>query len=253
MTSVLSWWLMAMIMYPDVQKRMHDELDRVVGRDRLPTFEDCENMPYLQAMVREIIRWRPIDPLGLPHTTSEDIWYNGYFIPKGTMLVPNVWAINRNPATFGADAHHFNPARHLDKNGKLGPAPADTKEEGHVSFGFGRRVCPGRFFANKMLLINLVLLAWATNIDGERGPDGEFIGLDVDGYIDEGIVVYVLLSRLLSISELIDYAQSPGPLCLQSCTAISEVAVDAAGDLGGAEPAGLLGERQLTTDERSLR
>ncbi|KAK0622811.1 cytochrome P450 [Immersiella caudata] len=189
MTGVLSWWLMAMILYPDVQKRMHDELNRVVGRDRLPTFDDCDNMPYMQAMVRETIRWRPIDPLGLPHNTSEDIWHNGFFIPKGTMLVPNVWAINRDPGVFGEDAHLFNPARHLDKNGKLGPAPADTKEEGHVSFGFGRRVCPGRFFANKMLMINMVLLAWATNIDGERGSDGKLVPFDVDGCIDEGIVV----------------------------------------------------------------
>ncbi|KAK1834410.1 cytochrome P450 2U1 [Podospora conica] len=189
MTGVLSWWLMAMILYPDVQRRMHAELDAVVGRDRLPTFDDCERMPYLQAIVRETIRWRPIDPLGLPHTTSEDIWHNGMFIPRGTMLVPNVWAINRDPAIFGDDAHHFNPARHLDEHGQMRPAPADTKEEGHISFGFGRRVCPGRFFANKMLLVNMALFAWATSIDGERGPDGSFVGLDVDGCIDEGIVV----------------------------------------------------------------
>lgn len=106
------------------------------------------------------------------------------------MLVPNVWAINRDPEIFGPDAHHFNPARHLDeKTGTLKPGPPGTKDEGHVSFGFGRRICVGRFFANKMLLINIVLLAWAANVDGERGPDGEIVGLDVDGCIDEGIVV----------------------------------------------------------------
>jgi cytochrome P450 len=106
------------------------------------------------------------------------------------MLVPNVWAINRDTDTFGPDAHHFNPARHLDEaTGKIKRAPADTKEEGHVSFGFGRRICVGRHFANNMLLINVVLLTWAMNIDGERGPNGQYIGLDVEGCIDEGIVV----------------------------------------------------------------
>ncbi|KXX76226.1 Cytochrome P450 2U1 [Madurella mycetomatis] len=187
---VLSWWLMAMILYPQSQERAHEEIDSVVAKGRLPTFEDCERMPYMQAMVREVIRWRPIDPLGLPHTTSEDIWHEGFFIPKGSMLIPNVWAINRDPDTFGPDAHHFNPARHIDgTTGKMKPAPANTKEEGHVSFGFGRRICVGRHFANKMLLINMVLLAWATKIDCERGPDGQPIGLDVDGCVDEGVTV----------------------------------------------------------------
>ncbi|KAK3344529.1 cytochrome P450 [Lasiosphaeria hispida] len=187
---VLSWWLMAMLLYPETQQRAHDEIDHVIAKGRLPTFEDCKKMPYMQAMVKEVIRWRPIDPLGLPHTTSEDIWYEGFFIPKGSMLVPNVWAINRDPDTFGPDAHHFNPARHLDDTtGNMKPSPADTKEEGHVSFGFGRRICVGRHFANKMLLINMVLLAWATKIDAERGPDGRPIGLDVDGCVDEGVTV----------------------------------------------------------------
>ena len=120
----------------------------------------------------------------------KDIWYEGFLIPKGSMLIPNVWAINRDPGTFGPDARHFNPARHLDETtGNMKPAPADTKEEGHVSFGFGRRICVGRHFANKMLLVNMVLLAWATRVDGERGPDGQLIGLDIDGCIDEGVTV----------------------------------------------------------------
>jgi len=129
--------------------------------------------------------------ISLINLASQDIWYDGYFIPKGAMLVPNVWAINRDPDTFGSDAHHFNPARHLDEvTGKAKPAPADTKEEGHVSYGFGRRICVGRHFANKMLLTNIALLTWAMNIDSEREPNGRPIGLEnVDGCIDEGVIV----------------------------------------------------------------
>jgi cytochrome P450 len=120
----------------------------------------------------------------------QDIWYEGYFIPKGSLLIPNVWAINRDPGTFGPDAHLFNPARHLDvATGKIKAAPADTKEESHVTFGFGRRICVGRHIANDMLLIQLTLMLWAMNIEGERGPNGAYVAIDVDGCIDDGLVV----------------------------------------------------------------
>jgi len=191
---VLAWWMMAMVLFPETQRRAHEELDRVVGRDRLPTLDDCDKLPYLQAMVKESIRWRPIDPIGLPRSSSTDLWYKGYFIPKGSLLIPNVWAINRDPGTFGPDAHLFNPARHLDPvTGRLGAAPADTKDEGHVTFGFGRRICVGRHIANDMLLIQLALMLWSMNVEAERGQDGKYVALDIDGCVDDGLVVRPVL------------------------------------------------------------
>jgi len=101
-----------------------------------------------------------------------------------------VWAINRDPGTFGPDAHLFNPGRHIDDaTGKLKAAPADTKDESHVTFGFGRRICVGRHIANDMLLIQLTLMLWSMNMERVRGPDGEYVPLDVDGCIDDGLVV----------------------------------------------------------------
>lgn len=69
----------------------------------------------------------------------QDDWYEGYFIPAGTICVANVWAMNRDPEIWGTDAPEFKPERHLDERGRLAKAPVDTRDEGHVTFGFGRR------------------------------------------------------------------------------------------------------------------
>ena len=106
------------------------------------------------------------------------------------MLLPNVWAINRDPALYGADAAEFNPDRHIDPaTGKLNTGPMHMKEEGHVSFGFGRRICPGRSLGNKMVFIALATMLWALDIQPEQRPDGSPVQLDIDGCIDEGVVV----------------------------------------------------------------
>lgn len=80
-----------MRLYPDVMKRAQAEIDKVVGRGRLPTFADRERLPYICAIVKEVLRWRPVGPIGLPHQTSQDDTYEGYFIPKGTLVLLNFW------------------------------------------------------------------------------------------------------------------------------------------------------------------
>ncbi|KAK0670690.1 cytochrome P450 [Cercophora samala] len=183
-------WMMAMILFPETQRRAHEEIDRVVGRDRLPTMEDCDNLPYIQAMVKESIRWRPIDPIGLPRRASEDIYYKGYLIPKRTTMIANVWAMHRDARSYGPDAHLFNPARFIDEGtGKLKPGPAGTKEESHVTFGFGRRICPGRHVAVSMLQMQMTTVLWAMKIEGVMNEKGEHAPINVDGCIDDGLVV----------------------------------------------------------------
>ncbi len=75
-----------MALYPSVQKRVQDEIDRVVGSDRLPTYEDRPLLPIVEAVMRETFRWRPVGPLAIAHTTVKDDVYKGYYIPKGMML-----------------------------------------------------------------------------------------------------------------------------------------------------------------------
>ena len=76
-----------MTVYPDVQKAAQEEM----GRDRLPTLADREHLPYIEAVVKETLRWHPVAPMSLPHTSTEDDICEGYFIPKGSMLLTNVW------------------------------------------------------------------------------------------------------------------------------------------------------------------
>jgi len=194
---MMAWWILAMLAYPETQARAQAELDAVVGRARLPTFADYPFLPYIRAMVQEILRWRPVAPLALPHQLSEDDWYEGMFIPKGTICIPNVWQMNHDPEVYGENVTHFDPARHLDGNGDIKPGPSGARE-GHVSYGFGRRDCPGRHLANDSLFIDIALILWASKIERKKDASGELLPLDMDGYVDNGIVVLVLRHILAS-------------------------------------------------------
>jgi cytochrome P450 len=185
----MAWFSLAMLAYPEVQARAQAELDAVVGRTRLPTFADYPHLPYIRATVKETLRWRPVDPVGLPHRSIEDDWYEGMFIPKGTVCIANVWHLNRDPEIYGEDAAHFNPARHLDADGNIAPGPPDTKEESHVTYGFGRRLCVGRHVANNSLFIDIAILLWATKMERKKDASGRLLPLDVDGCVEDGLVV----------------------------------------------------------------
>lgn len=76
---------------PDVQRSAHEEIDRVVGSDRLPTAADRAQLPYVDAIVKETLRWHPIAPLGLPHKADADEVVEGYLIPRGAILMANIW------------------------------------------------------------------------------------------------------------------------------------------------------------------
>jgi cytochrome P450 len=134
-----------MVAFPEVQRRAQTEIDALVGRGRPPTFADAPHLPYVRAIVKEVLRWRPPVSLVLPHTKTEDDWYEGMFIPKGATCMANIWQCNPDRAIIDDDADEFRPERHLDVKGEeLLPGPKETNQEGHVTFGFGRRICVGK-------------------------------------------------------------------------------------------------------------
>ncbi|KAI0034635.1 cytochrome P450 [Vararia minispora EC-137] len=178
MTTQLEWFTVAMIAFPETQQRAQEEIDAFVGQARLPTFADLPHLPYMSAMVRELLRWRTGLHFAVPHAYERDDWYEGMFIPKGTLCFPNIYVCNLDPDLYGDDAHAFNPARFLDENGKLRPTLPDTFDEGHVSFGFGRRLCIGRHVAVDALSIAALTLLWAFKVENAKDSRGEKIHVD---------------------------------------------------------------------------
>ena len=178
-----------MIAHPELQKRAQDELDAAVGRSRTPTFDDAPNLPYIQALVKESLRWRPALPLGIPHTTTEDDWYEGMFIPKGTLCLVNLWQCHHDPASYGPDAASFTPERFLDEHGRLIPGPVEKRDDGHSAYGFGRRACVGKHAANDSLFIDIATVLWAVRLERARDENGKEIPLDTDTPVDTGMVL----------------------------------------------------------------
>lgn len=131
--SVAYSFFFAMLLYPDVQKHAQDELDRVVGPDRLPTYEDRENLPYVSALVKEALRWNAVLPMGVPHVMSDDEIFRGYFIPKGAIVMPNISLFAHDPYTY-SDPMEFKPDRFLSSEGHT-----PEMDPRSIVFGFGRR------------------------------------------------------------------------------------------------------------------
>ncbi|KAJ7076202.1 cytochrome P450 [Mycena belliarum] len=186
----LSWFMLAMVLYPEVQRRAQAELDRVVGRGRLPTFKDYDNLPYIRAVVKETLRWNGIAPLSIPHRLSQDDYYEGYFLPKGTLCIVNAWSLHHEKAIYGSNAYEFEPARYLvDDHTELRDALPDTREEGHHGFGFGRRICVGRHVVNNTMFIDIACILWSFHIEPTVNEKGEVFHPDPMDCIDEGLVV----------------------------------------------------------------
>ncbi|THU85080.1 cytochrome P450 [Dendrothele bispora CBS 962.96] len=183
--TTMNWFIFSMIHFPEVQMRAQEELDRVVGRSRLPSFADIKHLPYIRAIVKEVLRWRPAVPVGVPHIPIEDDYYEGYFIPKGTLCIPCAWSINRDSEVYGSDADKFRPERHLNEKGQL----KDETDEGHVTYGFGQRICAGRYVANNALFIQIAMVLWTMRLEAIKDSTGVPLKPEIHAENSNGIFV----------------------------------------------------------------
>ncbi|KAG8991006.1 hypothetical protein FRB90_001498 [Tulasnella sp. 427] len=164
-------FLLAMSLYPDVQAHAREEVDRIVCDGDLPSFEAQDDAPYIHAIVLECLRWNPVAPVGVARCSREDDIYNGYFIPEGTTIIYNLWQISRDPNIY-QDPSTFDPSRFVQNSSILDPRD--------FVFGFGRRACPGKYLAYRMIWIFVVSVLWAFEI--RKNEDKLSLDSDVERF-----------------------------------------------------------------------
>ncbi|KAH6911588.1 cytochrome P450 98A3 [Coprinopsis sp. MPI-PUGE-AT-0042] len=175
-TSAGTALILALAMYPRVQEKCQEELDRVVGLLQLPKPSDMASLPYFQALVKELNRWHTVAPLGLPHIVKDDNVYNGYFIPKGTAVFGNAWALMHDPKIF-ENPMEFRPERFLNLRSSSAPTLAFDDD---AAFGFGRRICPGRQLSNATVTFMAASLMSVYNVGPSKDKAGNEIPLKYD-------------------------------------------------------------------------
>ncbi|OSX56954.1 hypothetical protein POSPLADRAFT_1158493 [Postia placenta MAD-698-R-SB12] len=175
--AVLSTFILAMVLHPEVYEKAQAEVDRVVGQDRLPEFEDRESLPYLECVVKEVFRWNCPVPLGLPHKLISNDQYQGFDIPGGSMVIPNIWGMTRNDS-FYPEPEMFRPERFEQMDRET----AEARDPRKMVFGFGRRICPGQDFADASIWIAIASIVATLDIGvttDEAGkqapPTGSFV------------------------------------------------------------------------------
>ncbi|QRV73456.1 cytochrome P450 family protein [Ceratobasidium sp. AG-Ba] len=154
MAGTLMSFILAMALFPEAQMKAQREIDSVIGKGRLPEINDQDKLPYVRNLIEEVIRWRPVLPLGVPHACSEDDVFRGYFIPRGSIVYVKYRAMTRDEKIY-KNPETFDPDRFLDRNMPSAPA-----------FGWGRRKCPGTHFADSLIFICVASVLAAFNIKG---------------------------------------------------------------------------------------
>ncbi|KAL1744280.1 cytochrome P450 [Schizophyllum fasciatum] len=168
-------FVLCMLDRPALQRRAQAELDAVLGPLRAedsawPVFADAPRLPFIAALVRESLRWKPAVPMGVPHSyigTEPDV-YKGYAIPSGSTVIANTWAMVHDEAVY-PDSHTFRPERFLTADGQLDRGVRDPAD---IVFGFGRRVCPGSHFAYASIWVTIASVLRVCDIERAKGPDG---------------------------------------------------------------------------------
>ncbi|KAM4056422.1 cytochrome p450 [Hirsutella rhossiliensis] len=177
--SNLSSFVLAMLLYPEVQRKAQKEIDSVTGPDRLPSFVDRDKLPYINGITKESLRWLPVAPIGTAHTISEDTTYDCYDIPKGAHLLPAIWWFTHDPNVH-RDPDAFDPERYS--------APRNEPDPRFAVFGFGRRICPGQFLADSNLFLIIAQTLSLFEVSKAVAEDGSEIDVKLGAL--PGLIAY---------------------------------------------------------------
>ena len=178
-TQTINWTLLLLANRPEIQAKVHEELDDVIGPDALPTVDDRTRLPYTFACLAESMRYRTIGPFGLPHKASEDIELGGYRIPAEAQVLGNIYSIHHDPRYWDAP-HEFIPDRFLPQPD--GSMPAALTGPAYIPFGTGHRRCPGRRFAETTVWLHITRMLHKLRFetpDGNPLSEDEVFGLAI--------------------------------------------------------------------------
>jgi len=173
-SSTVIYCIACLLNHPDILKRAQEEIDSVVPFGDLPTFDDEDKLPFITALCKETMRWKELAPLSLPHVLSEDDVYKGYRLPKGSIVLGNAWTVLHDERIY-PDPFSFKPDRFL-KNGKINK---EVRDPAMAIFGFGRRICPGRFIAFPAVWMTVASIIAAFDIARSPDADGNVIDIDL--------------------------------------------------------------------------
>ncbi|KAF7421194.1 hypothetical protein PC9H_011714 [Pleurotus ostreatus] len=175
-SGVIEWFIALMPSNPSVQAKAHKELDSIVGTLGWPKADDETKLPYIRAIVKEVLRMHSPFWMGTPHCSDEDFVYKGYYIPKNSVMILNVYALHHNEERY-PDCWTFNPDRYLGDtlSATESAKQPNALERDHWAFGAGRRICPGMEMADNELFLALARLLWSFTF---HEVPGETICLD---------------------------------------------------------------------------
>ncbi|PPQ83215.1 Dimethyltryptamine 4-hydroxylase (PsiH) [Psilocybe cyanescens] len=160
--SAMSAFILAMVKYPEVQRKAQAELDMLTSKGLIPDYdEEDDSLPYLTACVKELFRWNQIAPLAIAHRLIKDDVYRGYTIPKNALVFANTWAVLNDPEEY-PDPSEFRPERYLGPDGKPDHTVRDPRK---AAFGYGRRTCPGLHLAQSTVWIAGATLLSVFNVE----------------------------------------------------------------------------------------
>ncbi|XP_007258757.3 cytochrome P450 1B1 [Astyanax mexicanus] len=171
LSTAVQWIVLMLVRYPNIQKRLQEEVDKKVDRNCLPTIEDQKHVPYVMAFIYEVMRFTSFIPVTIPHATTTDTSINGYPIPKGTVIFINQWSLNHDPSNWD-EPEVFNPQRFLDENGELNKDLTSNV----LVFSLGKRRCIGEELSKMQLFLFTTLLVHQCNFTAEKTPplDGQY-------------------------------------------------------------------------------
>ena len=175
----VNWFLLLLANRPAIQEKVHEELDRVIGRDTLPTVDDRTRLPYTFACLAESMRYRTIGPLGVPHKASVDTEIGGYVIPAGTQVLGNIYSIHHDPRYWDSP-EEFIPERFLPQPD--GSMSAALTSPAYLPFGTGHRRCPGRRFAETTVWLHITRMLHRLRFETPEGnplTEDEVFGLAI--------------------------------------------------------------------------